>query len=326
MRRLYRMALTALFAMGYPLATLAQHDHAAHDGQHSQETTQAHKADASHDKSPDHSALKQATCPVSGKPIDKAVFAEHDGRRVYFCCKGCDKKFKESPNQYLPALYKQIYPQTVQLKCPVMGETVDPEVFVEHEGQQIYFCCKGCDKKFEADPKKYMKKLPEVTTSQVHCPVMGSLIDPELSAEVDGRTVYFCCKKCEPKYKSNPSMYPAHGPQEAGLLAHGESADDDLLLCPVCAEKGEGAGIYKRADVEMVDIDGFRYAMSGRDCVEKFKQDKDKYLRILQERLVKHAAGRDKAFTCAMHPQIVSDQEGKCPICQMYLKPIKQME
>ncbi len=47
----------------------------------------------------------QTTCPVSGKEIDeKAVFADHEGRRVYFCCEGCPEKFKKDPGKYLEQL------------------------------------------------------------------------------------------------------------------------------------------------------------------------------------------------------------------------------
>lgn len=306
MKRMYSMALIAVFATGYSLAAQGQHDHADHG------SAGKPSADAE---------LKQKTCPVSGKPINKDIFIEHEGQKVYFCCKGCPPKFKETPNKYLPALYKQIYPQTVQVKCPVMGGTVNPEVFVEHEGRRVYFCCKGCDKKFEADPKKYMKKLPEVSTTQIHCPVMGDVINPKLSTEVDGKAVYFCCKMCEPKYKENPSKYPVGGPREAGLLAHGKTAKDDLFLCPVCADKG--VGIHKRSQVKMTELDDFRYAMCGNDCVEKFKQDKGRFLRVLHDLLIEYVGSEGTAFSCPMHPQIVTEDAGKCPICEMDLRPEK---
>ena len=46
-------------------------------------------------------------------------------------------------------------------KCPVTGEEFvvsadSPKV--EQDGKTYYFCCKGCDKKFQADPKKYLNK------------------------------------------------------------------------------------------------------------------------------------------------------------------------
>ena len=35
----------------------------------------------------------QTNCPVQGGEIDKEVFVDVDGKRVYFCCPGCDTKF-----------------------------------------------------------------------------------------------------------------------------------------------------------------------------------------------------------------------------------------
>ncbi len=36
----------------------------------------------------------QAVCPVTGDKIDKAVFADYEGKRVYFCCQACVPAFK----------------------------------------------------------------------------------------------------------------------------------------------------------------------------------------------------------------------------------------
>ena len=43
--------------------------------------------------------------------------------------------------------------------CPVKKGEIKKDVFVDHEGQRVYFCCKGCIAKFKEDPEKYMKKL-----------------------------------------------------------------------------------------------------------------------------------------------------------------------
>ena len=48
-----------------------------------------------------------------------------------------------------------------QKVCPVMGGAIDKNVFVEHEGKKVYFCCPGCEDTFKADPEKYMTKLPQ---------------------------------------------------------------------------------------------------------------------------------------------------------------------
>jgi len=49
--------------------------------------------------------------------------------------------------------------EITQKKCPVMGDPIDPDVFVEHEGRKVYFCCEACVEKFEKDPAKYLSKL-----------------------------------------------------------------------------------------------------------------------------------------------------------------------
>lgn len=46
-----------------------------------------------------------------------------------------------------------------QNTCPVMGNPIDPEVAIEHEGRKIYFCCKPCIDKFQKNPAKYLAKL-----------------------------------------------------------------------------------------------------------------------------------------------------------------------
>lgn len=329
-----KVALTSVLAvLGMSAYLLAQeHDHGSHDARgHSPSKDEAGSSQAgeSHEHAghghPSETARltegRQKTCPVMGEPIDKDVFIEYEDRKVYFCCKGCDKKFKDSPNKYLPALYEQVFPQSVQVKCPAMGGVVDPKVFVEHEGQRVHFCCKGCDTKFKADPDKYMKKLPEVSTDQVHCPVSGKPINPKRSAELGGKTIYFCSEGCEPKFKADLKKYMKALRPEAGLLARGATAQEDLLVCPVCLPKG---GIHKRSEVEMIEHRGFRYAMCGSSCTKAFKADPGKYVGALREELVRRAGGPDKAYTCQMHPSILAKSPGKCPICAMDLVLVRK--
>jgi len=49
-------------------------------------------------------AIEQKTCPIMGGPIDKNIFVEYKGKKVYFCCAGCESKFKEAPEKYLAKL------------------------------------------------------------------------------------------------------------------------------------------------------------------------------------------------------------------------------
>ncbi len=43
----------------------------------------------------------QTKCPVLAGNIDKQVYTDYKGKRIYFCCKGCDEEFKKDPEKYL---------------------------------------------------------------------------------------------------------------------------------------------------------------------------------------------------------------------------------
>ncbi len=52
--------------------------------------------------------------------------------------------------------------------CPVTtSEKVDSTIFVDYEGQRVYFCCNGCRKDFLADPNKYAANLGGTDTSEM---------------------------------------------------------------------------------------------------------------------------------------------------------------
>jgi len=47
----------------------------------------------------------QTTCPVlAGKPIDKNIYTDYKGKRVYFCCNSCKATFEKDPDKYLTHL------------------------------------------------------------------------------------------------------------------------------------------------------------------------------------------------------------------------------
>jgi YHS domain-containing protein len=50
-------------------------------------------------------AIEQKTCPImEGNPINKALFVEYKGKKVYFCCPGCEDKFNAEPEKYVAKL------------------------------------------------------------------------------------------------------------------------------------------------------------------------------------------------------------------------------
>ncbi|MHC4310607.1 MAG: YHS domain-containing protein [Planctomycetota bacterium] len=48
-----------------------------------------------------------------------------------------------------------------QTKCPIMDSPINKALFVEYKGKKVYFCCPGCEDKFNAEPEKYVAKLPQ---------------------------------------------------------------------------------------------------------------------------------------------------------------------
>ena len=50
-------------------------------------------------------AVEQTTCPImDGNKIDKNVFVEYQGKKVYFCCAECKAKFEAAPEKYIANL------------------------------------------------------------------------------------------------------------------------------------------------------------------------------------------------------------------------------
>ena len=47
---------------------------------------------------------EQTDCPIMGMAVDKSVYTEYKGKKVYFCCAGCINTFKEDPKKYLSKL------------------------------------------------------------------------------------------------------------------------------------------------------------------------------------------------------------------------------
>lgn len=48
--------------------------------------------------------ILQKTCPVMGSAINTSMFTEYKGKKVYFCCAGCEEKFVKEPEKYLAKL------------------------------------------------------------------------------------------------------------------------------------------------------------------------------------------------------------------------------
>jgi YHS domain-containing protein len=86
---------------------------------------------------------------------------------VLFFMDGCKKqsppppKSANSVSQTQPAA-PAVAAAGEQTVCPVMvGNPIDKNVFVEYQGEKVYFCCAQCKAEFEKNPEKYLSKLPQ---------------------------------------------------------------------------------------------------------------------------------------------------------------------
>ena len=87
---------------GAPTGTSSEHDHEHGEQGHTHDSEMAMATESAKEVA---SSAEQTTCPImEGNPIDKAVFTEYKGKKVYFCCPGCDSKFKADPEKYIAKL------------------------------------------------------------------------------------------------------------------------------------------------------------------------------------------------------------------------------
>jgi YHS domain-containing protein len=85
-------------------STEPAHEHGEGEGQHSHDE---HSETAMTMEPAKEVATtgEQTVCPIMvGKPIDKAIFTEYKGKKVYFCCAACDSEFKKDPEKYVAKL------------------------------------------------------------------------------------------------------------------------------------------------------------------------------------------------------------------------------
>ena len=62
-------------------------------------------------------AAPQTTCPVLNGKINKNIYTDYKGQRVYFCCQGCIAEFNKNPDKYLQKMKEQgVTPEKVPAK------------------------------------------------------------------------------------------------------------------------------------------------------------------------------------------------------------------
>ncbi|RAZ91215.1 copper-transporting ATPase [Mesorhizobium hawassense] len=129
-------------------------------------------------------------------------------------------------------------------------------------------------------------------------PVCGMTVDPAAgkpTAEHGGRTFHFCSERCRTKFEAGPEAYLA--------------ATD-----PVC-----GMSVDRASATHFSRHEGQGYYFCSAGCKGKFEAEPAKYLAGRPE---PQPMPKGTQYTCPMHPEIVRDKPGSCPICGMALEPM----
>jgi YHS domain-containing protein len=67
--------------------------------QHGQMTHMKMTADTS--ATPGETQLVQTVCPVMAGTLNRNLYVDTNGRRVYFCCEACLESFNKNPQKYI---------------------------------------------------------------------------------------------------------------------------------------------------------------------------------------------------------------------------------
>ena len=95
-----------------------------------------------------------------------------------------------------------------QFFCPVSGQPCSAEFSANHEGRIIYFADAECAERFGQDPARYLRVLDLVAAGvNQRCPVSDGGIDPDVSCEYRGRTIYFAGDEQRREFKRDFEKY-----------------------------------------------------------------------------------------------------------------------
>ncbi|RWM09642.1 MAG: heavy metal translocating P-type ATPase [Mesorhizobium sp.] len=129
-------------------------------------------------------------------------------------------------------------------------------------------------------------------------PVCGMTVDSSAgkpTAEHNGRTFHFCSERCRTKFQAEPETYL--------------TATD-----PVC-----GMNVDRASAKHFVRHEGQGFYFCSASCKGKFEAEPAKYL---DGRPAPEPMPKGTQYTCPMHPEIIRDKPGSCPICGMALEPM----
>ncbi|TIS91505.1 heavy metal translocating P-type ATPase [Mesorhizobium sp.] len=155
----------------------------------------------------------------------------------------------------------------------------------DHHAHAVGGCCSA-------------KSTPSIADAVVRDPVCGMTVDPAAgkpTAEHGGHLYHFCSEGCRSKFVAEPEKYLTATDPICGMSVDRATARH--------FSRHEGQGFY--------------FCSAG--CKAKFEAEPAKYLGGKPE---PQAMPKGTQYTCPMHPEIIRDKPGACPICGMALEPM----
>ncbi|RVD65779.1 heavy metal translocating P-type ATPase [Mesorhizobium sp. M7A.F.Ca.ET.027.03.2.1] len=136
------------------------------------------------------------------------------------------------------------------------------------------------------------------TKSVVRDPVCGMTVDPvagKPTTEHNGHPYHFCSQGCRAKFVAEPEKFlPATDP-----------------VCGMSVDRATARHFARH------EGQGFHFCSAA--CQAKFEAEPQKYL---GDRPAPQPMPKGTQYTCPMHPEIIRDKPGSCPICGMALEPM----
>ncbi|WMT89315.1 heavy metal translocating P-type ATPase [Pelagibacterium sp. H642] len=129
-------------------------------------------------------------------------------------------------------------------------------------------------------------------------PVCGMSVDPATAkhhASHGGHEFHFCNPGCKDKFAADPEAY---------MIAKDP-------VCGMDVDRSNAKFMSKHA--------GEKFYFCSARCQEKFEADPAAYL---GDRPAPEPMPEGTLYTCPMHPEIVEDHPGDCPLCGMALEPM----
>jgi YHS domain-containing protein len=158
-------------------------------------------------------------CPVTGRSVDRELYIEKDGQRIYLCSMRCKRKVKDAFEDYLAKAYPEVK-DLANAKCPIMpSRDAKESVTVDFQGYRIRFCCQRCVARFREQPRLHLALLLYPETQRVGntmCPVM-----PEEKAQAEIFVIYkkklvgLCCTTCVQDFEKSPDAFLAAAEAQA---------------------------------------------------------------------------------------------------------------